>query len=178
MSNKEGLAAGAERGPCPCPQGLVLRDRHAACDNARAEPTAPRISVVIPALNEARNLPYVLANLPRDIYQVILVDGPSTDDTVAVARRLYPDVRVVRQTRRGNGDALACKRERKQTNQCSEVMSMPAHVIIPTYNERENLRPLVAAVLAVDAGIDILVVDDNSPDGTGALAERLADEWS
>jgi glycosyltransferase involved in cell wall biosynthesis len=72
------------------------------------EPTAPRISVVIPALNEARNLPYVFASLPRDIYEVILVDGHSTDDTVAVARSLYPDVRIVRQTRRGKGNALAC----------------------------------------------------------------------
>jgi glycosyltransferase involved in cell wall biosynthesis len=71
-------------------------------------PTAPRISVVIPALNEARNLPYVFANLPRAIYEVILVDGHSTDDTVAVARRLYPGVRVVCQTRRGKGNALAC----------------------------------------------------------------------
>ena len=108
MINKEGLAAGAERGPCPSLQGLALRDRYAACGNARAEPTAPRISVVIPALNEARNLPYVFANLPRDMYEVILVDGHSTDHTVAVARSLYPDVRIVSQTRRGKGNALAC----------------------------------------------------------------------
>jgi dolichol-phosphate mannosyltransferase len=47
-------------------------------------------------------------------------------------------------------------------------------VIIPTYNERENLQPLVEAVLAVDSDLHILVVDDNSPDGTGDLAERLA----
>jgi glycosyltransferase involved in cell wall biosynthesis len=108
MTNKEGLAAAAELGPCPGPAGLALWDRHAACGNAGAEPTTPRISIVIPALNEARNLPYVFASLPGDIYEVILVDGHSTDDTVAVARRLYPDVRVVRQTRRGKGNALAC----------------------------------------------------------------------
>ena len=71
-------------------------------------PAAPRISVVIPALNEARNLPYVFASLPKDTYEVILVDGHSTDDTVAVARHLYPDVRIVRQIGRGKGDALAC----------------------------------------------------------------------
>src|SRR5437764_10221776 len=107
MTSQEGLAAGTERGPCPCPQGLALRDSYAPCDNARAEPVAPRISIVIPALNEARNLPYVFASLPKDIYEVILVDGHSTDDTVAVARRLYPDVRLVRQTQRGKGHALA-----------------------------------------------------------------------
>ncbi len=51
---------------------------------------------------------------------------------------------------------------------------MRSLVIIPTYNERENLAPLVAAVLAADPALDILVVDDNSPDGTGALADDLA----
>lgn len=50
----------------------------------------------------------------------------------------------------------------------------PALVIIPTYNERENLEPISAAVLAADPRVDILVVDDNSPDGTGQLADALA----
>jgi dolichol-phosphate mannosyltransferase len=45
-------------------------------------------------------------------------------------------------------------------------------VVLPTYNERENLRPVVAAVR--ERGYDVLVVDDSSPDGTGELAERLA----
>ena len=52
--------------------------------------------------------------------------------------------------------------------------SMDALVIIPTYNERDNLQRLVTAVLAVDPVLRILVVDDNSPDGTGELAEELA----
>jgi glycosyltransferase involved in cell wall biosynthesis len=69
---------------------------------------APRVSVVIPALNEARNLPHVFSRLPEDIFEVILVDGGSVDDTVAVARALRPGVRVVRQSRRGKGNALAC----------------------------------------------------------------------
>src|SRR4029077_16051496 len=68
----------------------------------------PRVSVVIPTLNEARNLPYVFSRLPADVYEVIVVDGHSVDDTVAVARQLRPDVRVVQQTRRGKGNALAC----------------------------------------------------------------------
>jgi glycosyltransferase involved in cell wall biosynthesis len=68
----------------------------------------PRVSVVVPTLNEARNLPYVFSRLPADIYEVIVVDGHSVDDTVAVARQLRPDVRVVNQTRRGKGNALAC----------------------------------------------------------------------
>jgi len=48
-------------------------------------------------------------------------------------------------------------------------------IIIPTYNEAENLEPLVSAVLALDAGLEILVVDDNSPDGTGQIADRLSE---
>ncbi len=47
-------------------------------------------------------------------------------------------------------------------------------VVIPTYNERENLTEIVARVLRSTPGVDVLVVDDNSPDGTGALASALA----
>jgi glycosyltransferase involved in cell wall biosynthesis len=68
----------------------------------------PRVSVVIPALNEARNIPHVFARLPAGIHEVILVDGHSVDGTAAVARSFRPDVRVVSQTRRGKGNALAC----------------------------------------------------------------------
>jgi dolichol-phosphate mannosyltransferase len=49
-------------------------------------------------------------------------------------------------------------------------------VIIPTYNEADNLPQIVPQVLAQDARIEILVVDDNSPDGTGELAEKMASE--
>jgi Glycosyl transferase family 2 len=68
----------------------------------------PRVSVVVPTLNEARNLPYVFSRMPADVHEVIIVDGHSVDDTIAVARQLWPDVRVVQQTRRGKGNALAC----------------------------------------------------------------------
>jgi glycosyltransferase involved in cell wall biosynthesis len=66
-----------------------------------------RVSVVIPTLNEAENLPHVLPRLPAGLYEVILVDGHSTDGTIEVARRLRPDVRVVTQSGRGKGNALA-----------------------------------------------------------------------
>jgi glycosyltransferase involved in cell wall biosynthesis len=69
---------------------------------------SPRVSVVIPTLNEARNLPHVFAELPAGIHEIIVVDGHSQDDTLAVASRLRPDVRIVMQTRRGKGNALAC----------------------------------------------------------------------
>jgi glycosyltransferase involved in cell wall biosynthesis len=64
------------------------------------------VSVVIPARNEAPNLPHVFATMPQWVDEVILVDGQSTDDTIAVARRLWPEIRVVRQAGRGKGDAL------------------------------------------------------------------------
>ncbi len=68
----------------------------------------PRVSVVIPAKNEALNLPHVLARIPNDVYEVILVDGHSADDTVAVASAHWPGIKVVQESRRGKGSALAC----------------------------------------------------------------------
>jgi glycosyltransferase involved in cell wall biosynthesis len=68
----------------------------------------PRVTVVVPTLNEAANLPHVFAELPDDLHEVIVVDGFSKDDTIAVAKRLRPDVRIVLQERRGKGNALAC----------------------------------------------------------------------
>ncbi|WP_022886245.1 polyprenol monophosphomannose synthase [Glaciibacter superstes] len=47
-------------------------------------------------------------------------------------------------------------------------------VIIPTFNERENLEPITLRVLACDPSVDVLVVDDSLPDGTGALADEIA----
>lgn len=49
-------------------------------------------------------------------------------------------------------------------------------VVLPTYNEAENLRNMVAALLALPANLSILIVDDNSPDGTGQIADDLAAE--
>ena len=48
-------------------------------------------------------------------------------------------------------------------------------IIIPTYNERDNLPPITGRVLAAMPGADVLVVDDNSPDGTGDIADKLAE---
>lgn len=77
-------------------ESLAIRDWH-----------EPRISIIIPALNEARNLCVVLPRLPA-VHQVVLVDGGSVDSTVETARSLMPSIEVVRQTRKGKGNALAC----------------------------------------------------------------------
>ena len=47
-------------------------------------------------------------------------------------------------------------------------------IIIPTYDERENVEPMSAAVLAQAPGAELLCVDDNSPDGTGELVDAIA----
>lgn len=66
----------------------------------------PRVSVVIPALNEAPNLRLVIPYIPATVHEVILVDGLSTDGTVAVAQQLLPTIRIIQQTGKGKGNAL------------------------------------------------------------------------
>ncbi len=65
-----------------------------------------KVSVVIPALNEEKNLPYVLPRIPTWVSEVLLVDGHSTDNTVEIARKLRPRIRIVKQRGRGKGAAL------------------------------------------------------------------------
>lgn len=62
------------------------------------------------------------------------------------------------------------------TSSSTLVPSMPARnlVVIPTYDEVENLESIVTRTLEVHPSLDVLVVDDNSPDGTGQLADRIA----
>ncbi|MCE3550055.1 glycosyltransferase family 2 protein [Pseudonocardia sp. RS11V-5] len=74
----------------------------------RADPT---VSVVVPTRNEARNLQVVLpaiAAVRPAVHEVIVVDGNSVDGTVETARRVLPWVRIVEQTRKGKGNAMAC----------------------------------------------------------------------
>lgn len=54
---------------------------------------------------------------------------------------------------------------------------MKSTVIIPTYNERENIQSLINEILALEPRIDVIVVDDNSPDGTGELVDASAQEF-
>lgn len=66
----------------------------------------PRVSVVIPALNEADNLPFILPPVAEVAWEVILVDGRSTDGTSLVAQRVLPNIKIVRQSGKGKGNAL------------------------------------------------------------------------
>jgi len=66
----------------------------------------PRVSVVIPAKNEAPNLPHVFATIPAWVDEIVFVDGKSTDDSIAVVQGIYPAAKIVRQQGNGKGDAL------------------------------------------------------------------------
>jgi len=65
------------------------------------------VSVIIPTLNEVDNLPHVFERVPREIYELIIVDGHSTDGTPELAEQLWPGVRIVNQPGKGKGNALA-----------------------------------------------------------------------
>jgi glycosyltransferase involved in cell wall biosynthesis len=78
----------------------------AVMDGQRTQYQDLRISVVIPTLNEAQNLPYVLPRIPPIVAEVILVDGHSTDNTIAVAQQLLPTIHVIKQMGKGKGSAL------------------------------------------------------------------------
>lgn len=69
-------------------------------------PATPSVSVVIPTLNEAGNLPHVLPRIPAWVHELILVDGLSKDDTIAVARRQAPHAKVLLVDTPGKGAAL------------------------------------------------------------------------
>lgn len=78
---------------------------------AMFEPTSkkqlrPTVAVVIPTKNEALNLPHVLPQIPDMVDEVIIVDGHSSDNTVAVALELWPEAKIVYQTGKGKGNAL------------------------------------------------------------------------
>jgi glycosyltransferase involved in cell wall biosynthesis len=71
----------------------------------------PRVSVVVPTRNEARNLEVVLpaiAAVRPAVHEIIVVDGNSVDGTIETAQRVLPWVKVITQTRKGKGNAMAC----------------------------------------------------------------------
>jgi len=67
-----------------------------------------RVSALIFTLNEEQNLPRVIPKIPKTIDEVVLVDGHSTDGTIAVAREMMPSIVVLTQPGRGKGNALKC----------------------------------------------------------------------
>src|SRR3954470_6716664 len=101
------MSPGGARGEPGAPDQPSGGSAHMTVTPTVTQLRAPRVSVVVPTYNEAKNLPHVFGLMP-DVHEVIVVDGRSTDGTIEVAQELRPDVKVVRQTRRGKGNALAC----------------------------------------------------------------------
>jgi glycosyltransferase involved in cell wall biosynthesis len=77
-----------------------------SCRNGLAN--SPRITVILPTINEERNLSYVLPRIPPIVDEILLVDGHSTDNTVELAKKLCPRIRVIYQDGKGKGNALKC----------------------------------------------------------------------
>lgn len=94
----------ARRAPIPAAREHG-EDRRRSTSERR--PVDPRISVIVPVKNEAGNVPLTLPPL-KDFFEVILVDGHSTDGTIEAARSALPGIRVIQQTRKGKGNAMAC----------------------------------------------------------------------
>ena len=66
-----------------------------------------KTTLLIPAKNEAANLSFVLSKIPKEIDEVILIDGKSTDDTINTAKSIYPDIKILKQQGpKGKGVAL------------------------------------------------------------------------
>ena len=94
------LAAGPGAGQRPGPEEHPLRREH---DAPKLRHT---VSLVVPARNEARNIPWVFEQIPRCVDEVILVDGDSSDATLQMASHCLPTVRNVPQRGAGKGNAL------------------------------------------------------------------------
>ncbi len=101
---------GAARGPRGGRPGRRATDRPPDPGPARRiqdrTPVRQTVSLVIPAHNEARNIPWVFEQIPRCVDEVILVDGDSDDATLRMAAQCLPSVRSVRQSGPGKGSAL------------------------------------------------------------------------
>jgi len=87
-------------------EALATRDSLPYTGPDRRRDRRTKVSVVVPAMNEERNVGQVLKRLPSDLHEVILVDGNSHDDTIEEARRACPGIRVLTQSGRGKGDAF------------------------------------------------------------------------
>lgn len=85
---------------------MSFEKRLDAQDCICGEANSPRVTVVIPMLNEERNLPRVLPRIPATVDEILLVDGYSTDNGIEVAKKLCPRIRVIYQDGKGKGNAL------------------------------------------------------------------------
>jgi len=105
-----------------------------------------RVTVVIPAKNEERNIAWVLRRMPMYVDEVILVDGNSTDRTIEVARSVRPDIVVIEEPARGKGAAM----------RAGFAMARGAYVVVLDADGSMDPRGVEAFVDALDGGADLV----------------------
>jgi len=129
----------------------------------------PRITLLIPTLNEEENLPRVMPKIPPLVSEVLIVDGHSKDNTVKVAGELCPAARVVYQKNKGKGDALKCGIQEARGD----------IVVILDADDSMNPEEIPALISALMNGFDY-VKGSRFLDGAGTLDmpkyRRLADK--
>lgn len=127
--------------------------------------TRRTVTVVIPCKDEARNLPLVLPHLDPAVTEVVVVDSNCTDDTVEVARRLRPDVVIVRATARGKGRALR-----------DGMLAATGDVIVTMDADGSNDPAELPAMLdALDAGAQFVKGSRYLPGGGSADSTPMRD---
>jgi glycosyltransferase involved in cell wall biosynthesis len=120
----------------------------------------PTISVVIPALNEAANLPHVLPRIPSWAHEVVLVDGHSTDGTLDVAREVWPNHHIVTREQRYQ------ERRRVVRGGLDQDRRGPGTVLRLVTQERRGKGAALRAGFAAATGDIIVTLDaDGSMDG-------------
>lgn len=112
FDRRDGTASMVPLEPLP-KQDLGTRYRALVSSGANKESRANilssvSVSVIVPTLNEAPNLPTLFQRMPKEVHEVVLVDGHSTDGTVELAQELWPSIIAIQQSGKGKGNALAC----------------------------------------------------------------------
>ena len=120
-----------------------------------------RVSVVIPAMNEAKNLPHVLSQIPSWVHEVVLVDGHSVDGTVMVAQALWPNRHVVFRERRRRVSAMTpVTHERRGKGVSLRLVTQ----------ERRGKGAALQSGFAAATGDIIVMLDADGSTGPGEIA--------
>jgi glycosyltransferase involved in cell wall biosynthesis len=124
---------------------IAEREKSILSTSSTIDQLLARTSVIVPALNEEKNLPHVLPRIPQSVKEILVVDGHSSDNTLEVAMKLHPKVRTVCQQGRGKGNALKCG------------FSQASGDIIVTMDADGSMRPeeIIRFVEALGGGFDV-----------------------